>query len=135
MTVEIRRSKADDVEALKVISRRWFEPDKYIGDNWSGMDVMLLDGIIIGYADCKGNLIDGMLIDFDLHRRGYGTRLLKHCEQKLFERHDELVLECFEERRQANNFYMKNGWKEERRFLDECNTGLRKIVYKKAKQA
>src|SRR5262245_37242840 len=123
MPVEIRMIEPDDVEALKVISRRWFDADEYIDTNWRGMDVILQDGIVIGYADCKGNMIDGMMIDFGLHRQGYGTKLLRHCEQKLFEHHDEIILECFEESLQANNFYRKNGWKEVHRFLDEGNTG------------
>jgi ribosomal protein S18 acetylase RimI-like enzyme len=135
MPVEIRTITSDDVEALKVISRRWFDADSYIDANWRGMDVIVLDGVVIGYADCRENMIDGMMIDFDLHRQGFGSALLSHCERKLFERYEEIILECFEESLQANNFYRKNGWKEERRFLDESNTGMRKILYRKIRQA
>jgi len=108
--------------------------DEYIDENWADMDVLLLDGRVIGYADCKGNLINGMLIDFDIHRQGHGTTLLSHCEQKLFGSHDELVLECFEDSVQANAFYRKSGWKEVRRFVDADNTGFRKIVYSKSRK-
>src|SRR5690242_13530061 len=108
MEIEIRKSRSEDIEALKTISRRWFAADEYIDSNWNGMDVMAVDNVVIGYADCKGNLIDGMMIDFNLHRKGYGTKLLQHCERKLFEHYDELVLECFEESSQAKSFYRKN---------------------------
>ena len=37
--------------------------------------------------------------------------------------------------RQANAFYRKNGWNETRRFLDEGNTGMRKIEYRKSRPA
>ena len=133
MALEIRKCHSNDVEALKVITRRWFFGDRYIDEGWNNFDVMLRDGIIVGYADCRNNVIDGIVIDFNLHRQGLGTTLLTYCEQKLFEHHNELVLECFEESLQANNFYKKNGWKEVRHFLDEGNTGMKKVAYKKAK--
>lgn len=131
--LEIRDCRTDDLDALKAMTRRWFAGDDYLDAHWPGMEVLLRGGVPIGYADCKENIIDGMLVDFDLHGRGYGSYLLKHCEQRLFERHDELFLECFEESAQANGFYRKNGWREVRRYLDEGNTGMRKVLYCKAK--
>ncbi len=91
----------------------------------------MVDHRVLGYADCKENLIDGMMIDSDFHRQGYGTMLLKYCEERLFGRFTELVVESFANNDQANNFYRKNGWKEDGQFLDKKRTGLRKITYKK----
>ena len=134
MAVEIRKSEAKDVNRLKAISRRWFPADEYIDENWAGMDVLLRDNKVIGYADCKGNLLDGMLIDFDLHRQGHGTLLLKGCERNLFEQNEEIILKCFECSSQANSFYRKNGWKEKRRFFDDGNTSPWKVVYAKSRE-
>jgi len=131
MTTKNRPCEKRDVDSLKTLTRRWFNADEYIDGNWNGLDVLLMDERVIGYADCKNDLLDGMLIDFDLHRKGFGSILLSHCENKLFKKYAVLRLECFETSRQANNFYLKNGWKEESRFFDKGNTNQTKILYTK----
>jgi GNAT superfamily N-acetyltransferase len=89
------------------------------------------DGKIAGYSVCKDNLIDIMMIDHGLHRRGLGSLLLEHCEQTLFRTFDGLTLESFEGNLKANNFYRKHGWVEESRYFDE-SSGVNKIVFVKA---
>jgi len=56
-------------------------------------------------------LIHLMMVDVDLHREGFGSQLLAHCEKQLFDRgHAKIRLETFEGNHQAINFYEKNDW-------------------------
>jgi len=150
---EIRPANPEDNKTLKTISRRvidknyrpflgdegvdWFingPSDDYVEEHLDRTDVIVLDGVVIGYSVCKDNLIDLMMIDHDQHCRGYGAILLKHCEQKLFKQYGEISLESFEGNVKANNFYCKNQWTEVKRYLDEGNTGYRKILFKKERE-
>lgn len=153
MTMEIRKAVVEDLEVLMDISRRTIDAchrflgdeavdrfingpsNEYVDENLTQTEVIINDGQVVGYCVCKDNLIDLMMIDHNLHRRGYGTTLLEHCEQVLFKTHDELILESFEDNEQASSFYRKNSWFEAKRFLDSDGTGFRKILFRKMKSA
>ncbi len=149
MTKEIRKATVTDVDALKEIARRtidanyrsflsdegvdWFienGSDQYVEENIDDCWVILNDSQIIGFSVCKENLIDLMMIDNDYHRQGYGTIILKHCEQHLFSTFSEIKLESFEGNEKANNFYLKNGWLEVEKRFDEM-AGINKIIFNK----
>jgi ribosomal protein S18 acetylase RimI-like enzyme len=150
MEVQIRKAKASDVETLAALSRATisvsYRPllgddavdaflagdavEHYLEDNLGGCSLMLADGAFVGYAVCKEDLIDLMLIDPDFQRRGLGTRLLKHCEAGLLRRFAEITLESFENNDKANSFYRKNGWAEAGRYFDSRD-GVNKIIFRK----
>lgn len=102
--------------------------DRYVLDHVAQAAVIEADGRIAGFAVCRGDRIDLMMIDAGLHGRGLGTRLLAHCEEALFSRHDVLKLESFEDNAQANGFYRRRGWEEAGRLEDG---GIRKIAFRK----
>src|SRR5262249_49231449 len=104
--------------------------DRYVQENIADCWVIVRDGQIVGYAVCRDNLIDLMMIDHDFQRHRLGTELLHHVEEMLATSYDELRLESFEANQPANAFYHKNGWQEVRRYFDE-SSGVNKIVFQK----
>ncbi len=72
------------------------------------------------------------MIDNDYHGQGYGTTILKHCEQQLFSTFSEIKLESFEGNEKASSFYRKNGWLEIEKHFDEM-AGINKITFNKLK--
>jgi GNAT superfamily N-acetyltransferase len=85
---------------------------------------------IVGYAVHRDDLIDLMMIDHTGHRQGLGTELLRHVEELLHERFEELRLESFEANEPANAFYRKHGWREVARHFDE-GSGVDKLEFTK----
>lgn len=148
MKIQIRKATTSDVEALITLSKRTIRAsyriflndetvdayigssavDEYVRENIQRCSVIVDAGKIAGYSVCKDNLIDLMMIDHGLHRRGLGSRLLEHCEETLFQTFGELTLESFKENHKANAFYRKHGWVEGRRYFDE-SSGVNKIVF------
>jgi GNAT superfamily N-acetyltransferase len=151
MNTLIRQAGPSDVAALVRLSRRTisasYRPflgdqavdaflgggavDQYVRENIARCWVLLGDGAVVGYAVCRDNLIDLLMIDHAVHRRGLGSVLLKHVEGALLPRYGELRLESFEGNEQANDFYRKNGWLEAGRRMD-ADTGAAKIEFRKA---
>ncbi len=152
MKINIRKAIIQDAAPLKNISRKtidlnyrsflgdegvkWFiesgASDQYIDENIDNCWVIVNDSKIIGFSVCKGNLIDLMMIDHTYHRQGYGTTLLKHCEDHLFNSFNEIRLESFEGNVKANNFYYKNNWVEIERKFDKMSN-VNKITFIKKK--
>jgi ribosomal protein S18 acetylase RimI-like enzyme len=150
MDTQIRKAMASDITTRIAISRRTisasYRPflgdeavdtfiasgatDQYVRENIAQCAVILAEGKIVGYAVCKDNLIDLMMIDQEYHRRGLGTKLLAYCEAQLFQHFAELILESFEPNQQANSFYRKHSWIADRRFFDE-SSGVHKLVFRK----
>src|SRR5215475_14565375 len=115
MRMQIRQTSPADISALIALSRRTIHAsyppflgleaveafigsgaaDQYVADNIEHGTVLLIEGEMVGYAVCKGHLIDLMLIDPHWQRCGLGTRLLQHCEAALFQYYDALTLESF----------------------------------------
>jgi GNAT superfamily N-acetyltransferase len=149
--VLIRRMSATDTDPLIELTRRTIDKcyrpflgdvtvdafvgsgaaDHYVQENVERCWVIVLDGQPAGYAVCQDNLIDLMMVDERLHRRGLGTALLHHVEALLFASVGQLTLESFEVNDNANTFYRKNGWLEHRRYFDDA-AGVSKIVFCKS---
>lgn len=152
MEITIRAAHANDIKALVDLERRTVSAqyrafmedesvdgfiesgaiDQYVVDTIDQCMVILVDGVVAGCCVTKDNLIDLMMIDHRMHRAGLGTHLLKHVEVVLFGRYDELVLESFEDNQQADAFYRKNGWREDRVYFDD-QSGVNKIVFRKGR--
>ena len=150
MTTEIIKAPSDRLDQIQEIARRTIDTnyrfflgdknveqfvgsgasDQYLADNINDCWVLSDHNQIIGFAVCKANKIDLMMIDNDFHRKGYGTRLLKHCEEHLLSQFDQIILESFEGNAKANAFYRNNGWKEMERTFDE-ESGVNKILFMK----
>ena len=150
MKIEIRKATNLDADALKKIARKTIDAnyrsflgdeavdlfigsgasDQYINENIDDGWVILSEGSLIGLCVMKMNLIDLLMIKHDYHRQGYGTTLLKHCEQQLFRRFIEIKLESFEGNWKAHGFYRKNGWAELETNFDETS-GISKITFVK----
>lgn len=129
MDLQFRQATAKDLEAMQAIARHtidmnyrsfidddgvdWFisgPSDDHLGKNVDDSTLLTADGTIVGFAVCRENVIDLIMIVHESHRRGFGSALLAHCESKLFERYDAIKLESFEGNSKANGFYRKHGW-------------------------
>jgi ribosomal protein S18 acetylase RimI-like enzyme len=104
--------------------------DRYVKENLASCWVIVRESQVVGYAVCRDNLIDLMMIDHERHRQGLGTELLHQVEGMLARRYEVLTLESFEANQPANAFYRKNGWQEVSRYFDE-SAGVSKIVFQK----
>jgi ribosomal protein S18 acetylase RimI-like enzyme len=105
--------------------------DRYVQDNIDHCSIAVRDGQVVGYAVCRDNLIDLMMIDPGCHRQGLGSELLRRIEETLAHSYEELRLESFEANQPASAFYHKNGWREVRRYFDK-DSGVNKVVFQKA---
>ncbi len=152
MDIRIRKATNDDVDALVALSRTTISTsypsflgaaevesyiasgavDRYVQENIEHCLVLVGDGRVVGYSVTKDNLIDLLMVDVDSHRSGFGTALLRHVENILFQTYEALVLETFSGNEPAIAFYRKHGWLEARRFPDELS-GAEKIEFQKSR--
>jgi len=148
MKTEIRKAAFSDTNIRKKIARRtidanyrtflgnkrvdWFiesgASDHHIDENINDCWVIVSDDQTIGFAVCKANFVEILMIDHEYHRQSYGTTLLKHCEQHLFNTSNEIKLESFEGNEKANNFYRHNGWTTIDSYFDE-KSGVNKLTF------
>ena len=151
MKSEIRAGIVSDIESLVVLSRATISEcyrsflghaavdayigsgavDQYVRNNIDHCFVILVDGVVVGYSVCKDNLIDLMMVAHEFHGLELGTQLLRHTESELFQSYGELTLESFEGNKQANSFYLKNGWTNVKKYYDEAS-GFNKLVFRKS---
>lgn len=129
MDVRFRKATDGDVETMQGIAthaidmsyRSFFDDeavdwylsgpsDDYLRENVGDATVATVDGAVVGFAVCRGDLIDLLVINHESQRRGLGSALLAHCESELFRRYDSITLESFEGNGKANGFYRKHGW-------------------------
>src|SRR5262245_20399850 len=66
--------------------------DRYVTENVGCCSVIVRDGRVVGYAVCRDNLIDLMMIDHAFHRQGLGTELLHWVQESLGGGYEELRL-------------------------------------------
>lgn len=92
--------------------------ERFATEYLDAMEVLLLNGVIIGFVVTKENAIDLLMVDCDHHGNGYGSRLLEHAENELFEKFDQLRVDSFRDNTGANSFYQIHGWIEEKEFFD-----------------
>jgi ribosomal protein S18 acetylase RimI-like enzyme len=86
------------------------ECDKEIIANINNCIIMKLENKIIGFSIILENKLH-LIIKRKYQNKGHGTIMLKHIEEKTFERYSIIELQSFEKNNIANNFYEKNGWK------------------------
>jgi len=150
MNVLVRKALAVDVEALIDLARRTigasYRPflgdeavdsflgsgavERYVTENIGACTILERGGRVLGYAVCRDNLVDLMLVDHACHRQGLGTALLRHVEEELGWRFAELRLESFAANGAANAFYRKHGWLEGSRFFDKESAAEKVVFYK-----
>jgi len=92
--------------------------------------ILLLDRLPVGFAVCRDNTIDLIVVDYRHQRCGFGTQLLTHCESELFGAYPAIALRCFARNEQANRFFQKNGWIQTLAYRDK-QIGVRTILYQK----
>lgn len=129
MDVQFRSAVEGDLESMQAIVTHtidmnyrsffddeavdWFisgPSDEYLRENVDGATVVMVDGSLVGFSVCKGDLIDLLIINHESHGRGLGSALLAHCESELFHRYESITLQSFEGNSKANAFYRKRGW-------------------------
>ncbi len=91
------------------------------------------DSIIKAFCIHTKDYIEILMVAFEQHRTGFGTRLLAYMEEQLFSLgHATLRLETFKHNRQAVNFYLKNGWGLVREDVNE-DIGLAQVFFEKSR--
>lgn len=149
MNVQFRQAVEGDLESMQGIATHtidmnyrsffddesvdWFisgPSDEYLRENVDAATVATVDGSVVGFAVCKGNLVDLLIIDHESHGRGLGSALLAHCESELFRRYESITLQSFEGNSKANAFYRKRGW-ERTGALPDSMSGARKWILEK----
>ena len=129
VAIDNHRNAAVGIERQEVVLESGFV-ESYVRENIDPCLVILKDGLIAGFGVGRGDLVDLMIIDADLHRQGLGSILLAALEAKLGRDHDLLRLESFAENAPANRFYEKHGWREIGRALDG-ESGQMKVTFTK----
>jgi GNAT superfamily N-acetyltransferase len=84
--------------------------EKEIFDNMESCIVMKLENTHIGFSITIENKLHLMMIDRKYQNNRYGTYLLRHTENILFEKYSTIELQSFTHNTIANQFYTKNGW-------------------------
>ncbi|MCG2712506.1 MAG: GNAT family N-acetyltransferase [Candidatus Omnitrophica bacterium] len=150
MELKIRKSTIDDLEQIQKIACRtidinyrsflgdkgvdWFiesgAAEQYLQDNIVDCWVLESDNKIIAFCVCKGSLLDLIMVETEFHRKGYGSELLKYCEQVMFSYFEEIKLESFERNEKANNFYRKHGWIQKEKIFDKASNAYKLIFTK-----
>jgi ribosomal protein S18 acetylase RimI-like enzyme len=153
MDVQFRKAAAGDLETMQGIATHtidtsyrsfvddeavdWFisgPSDDYLRQNIDDATVVVADGRLVGFAVCKGDLIDLLLINHESHHRGLGSALLAHCESELFRRYESITLQSLEGNGRANAFYRKHGWVRIGAAPDTMSGGRKWILEKKRDQ-
>lgn len=113
----------------------WFigdgHSDKELSDNINNCEVMFVNGNIAGFSILHENLIHLMMIDVDLHRIGFGSKLLHYVESLLLDKDfNKITLETFEGNAQAIKFYNNNSWNQVNKELVE-SAGFVRVFFEK----
>jgi GNAT superfamily N-acetyltransferase len=82
-----------------------------INENLNNCIIMKIENKIIGFSIIIGNKLHLIMVEKKYQNQGYGIRLLKYIENKLFEDYNTIKLQSFVKNEIANRFYNKNGWK------------------------
>ena len=86
------------------------QADKEIDDGIHNCMLLVGNEILIGFVITKESLLHLMMIDTIFQHAGYGSKLLKHTESKMFMLYEHIYLNSFKANTIANRFYLKNGW-------------------------
>jgi ribosomal protein S18 acetylase RimI-like enzyme len=82
-----------------------------INENINNCIIMKINNKIIGFSIIMGNKLHLIMVAKKYQNQGYGIKLLKYIENKLFVEYDTIELQSFVKNEIANRFYNKNGWK------------------------
>lgn len=93
--------------------------DQYMQENINETIVAILEEKIVGICVCKENLLDLFMVQSGLHHNGIGSAFINKVTDELLKTYSVVRVECFENNRKANNFYLKNGWNLEKTVFDE----------------
>ena len=104
--------------------------EAFVRDGVARQLVAEADGSITGYGSTEDDLLELMMVDHRLHRRGIGRVLLAALETRLFTEHEAVRLDSFEDNEVANSFYLVNGWHETGRHADP-EYGIRMVAFAK----
>lgn len=104
--------------------------DEYLRNNLSNCILLIEDSEVKGMAVCNHNRIDLMIINPETRKEGYGSKLLKSLETRLFQRYNEIIIEVFNENKSGIAFLQSQNWLESRRFID-METKRKKIAFSK----
>ena len=85
---------------------------------------------LLGFSICIDNVIDFMMVDFNNHRQGLGTKLLQHSEDLLFKNYDVIALESYEKNTKANLFFESKKWIPTEKYKDHKAHAM-KIIFRK----
>jgi len=152
MTIEFVNARAADIAPLQALARQAIDSnyrpflgdagveqfiasgaaDTYVSENINDCVLIHSDGELAGFASCKQDLIDLMMIAQHAQRNGLGGKLLQHCESLLFKQFEQIQLESFEGNIQANSFYQKHHWRLTQR-IEDPNGGVNKYLFIKCR--
>ncbi len=128
--VLIRKAEPSDAKMLKQIARRVIlkrypaflghdsvrsfvesgASDNEIDSGLACSFILCQKENIAGFVIIKADLLHILMIDIEYQKKGFGTQLLKHAENLMFECYSSLRLQTFKENYAAVEFYIKNGW-------------------------
>ena len=148
MTIEFVNARCADIAPLQALARHVIDTnyrpflgdagvdqfiasgvaDTYVSENISDCVLIRSNGELAGFAICKQDLIDLMMIAQQTQRSGLGGKLLEHCESLLFKQFEQIKLESFEGNIQANTFYQKHHWRLTQR-IEDAEGGVNKYLF------
>ncbi len=105
--------------------------DKDFIRRYNRINLLTLDGEIVGLIIIKKNEIQGFLVDIPYWGSGAAQYLLSYAENTIFQEFNEVYVECFVNSLRANGFYQKMGYKKSG--ITNGKGGIR-AIYKKKKQ-
>ncbi len=128
--IQYRPATVDDAQSVKDIARRVIKTNyvSFLGadattafiesgmsDNEidTGLDhctLLIRDEQIIGFAITNAAVLHLIMMDPPFQNAGYGSKLLAHVENALFDRFDRIQLQTFQENALTVQFYLKHGW-------------------------
>jgi GNAT superfamily N-acetyltransferase len=106
------------------------DSDREIEEGMENCVLAMLEDRIIGFAVTKDSLLHLMMVDVPYQRSGYGSALLKHIEDTLFDSYDHLRLQTFRDNINAVLFYKKHGWSRVEP-LSDADTGIAMLQFEK----
>lgn len=149
----VRSLRHDDIEQLGELSRRTIDRcyrtflgdeavdgyiesgaiEAFIDERIDCCRILEVDGLITGFAVCHNGMIELIMIEPELQRRGLGKMLLNYCEQEQYHFAPQLILDSFADNTAANAFFAQNGWRAHPPETDD--QGTVKIVFTKDRPA
>ncbi|MFA6796496.1 MAG: GNAT family N-acetyltransferase [Bacilli bacterium] len=129
MEYKIEKIKRDDLKELIMISKRvtltnsvsflgdlankFITSGAIVNEAMANADYTYkctLGGKAVGQIAFIADRINFIMVDPDFQRKGIGSLLLEFAAKKMFEKYDEIYLDCFGKNHIANSFFIKSGF-------------------------